>query len=181
MLTPIYSSKHDYSRYGVDTTNGRVWDYLRERFLTSNPNANGYCYVGLYDENREMKAYGLHRVIMASHSGLDLELFNRGGIEVDHIVPVKEGGTNEISNLQMTDRQGQYKKSTRLKMSKPKPRMKEEDVCLILEQLEEMRRYVDFKQADFINQMCDAYNRDYRTMYNIVTGKVYKDMHKHLY
>ncbi|WP_186578061.1 hypothetical protein [Aquibacillus kalidii] len=175
VLTPIPSSK-GFDNYLVDTINGRVWSVKSNKWLSNKPNDNGYVYVKLYDKNNKGHGYCVSRVVMASYSGLPLEMFKRGGIEVDHI-DEDLNHVNGISNLQMTDRKGQYKPSTIERMKKPRPRISEEDVCLILEQLEEWIE-MDGKVSDFIKMTCEAFNRDYRGIWNIVHGKSFKHLHE---
>lgn len=177
VLTPIPSIKYDYSRYGVDVINGRVWDHQNKRWLISNPNRNRYSYVGLTSAKGHKRSYGLHVIVMASHSAIFLEQFGRGKWEVDHMTPVSLGGGNEISNLQLATRHSQYHDDTRQRMSRKRPRIKESDVCEILEQLQEIRESKDFKMSEFIKMMCEAYSRPYRGMYNIIMGKSFKHLH----
>lgn len=117
---------------------------------------------------------------MSSYTGIPIERFRRGRIEIDHIEEDLKH-VNGIHNLQMTDRKGQYAKESTLKrMRKPKPRLDESEVCEILEQLQELRNDEGFKISEFIKMMMEAYDRPYRSMYNIVMGESIKHLHEQL-
>ncbi|MBO0995926.1 hypothetical protein [Bacillus sp. SD088] len=175
ILTPIPSEK-GLSNYSADTTNGKIWNKSEGRFLELNPNSNGYVYTTVLHDNGERKSYGVHRLVMASYSGLPLEMFKRDGIEVDHYPNEGEKWNNRIDNLQMSDRKGQYRESTRSKMGKGK-RLKENEVIDILERLGEWKADKDNKISDFIHLIADEYGQGYRNIWNIVNGKSWK----HLY
>lgn len=176
VLTPI-PSKRGFSNYLCDTINGRVYSLKSDMWLKNDGiNSNGYVYNTLVDDNGKASSYGVHRIVLASYTGVPLERFKRGGIECDHINEELKH-VNGIHNLQMSDRHGQYKKSTIERMKKPKPRLKEEQVCEIFEQLQEWLE-TDGKISDFIKMMCEAYDRPYRGMWNIVHGKCYKHLHE---
>ena len=180
VLTPIPSTGVGFNNYLVDTMNGKIWSKISNKFLATGVNSNGYVYNSLVDDNGVRHAFGVHRLVMASFYGMPLEMFSRsGGLECDHIDEDLKH-VNGIHNLQMSDRLGQYKPSTIERMSKPRPRLKESDVCEILEQLQELRNDEDFKISDFIKSMCLAYNREYRGMYNVITGKSFKHLHSQL-
>lgn len=57
-------------------------------------------------------------------------------------------------------------------------RLKEEEVCEILEQLEEWKADENNKLSDFIWMMVDAYGQGYRNIWNIVYGKSWKHLRK---
>lgn len=176
ILTPIPSDK-GFSNYLVDTINGRVWSKKRNKWLTSKPNDNGYIYNTLTDDKGKTTSFGVHRIVMASYTGIPLENFVRGKIEIDHIQEDLKH-INKIDNLQMTDRRGQYRESIRLKMGKGK-RLKESEVCEILEQLQEWK--ADGKKLSrFIHMTAEAYDQTYRNIYNIVYRKSWKHLHDRL-
>jgi hypothetical protein len=174
ILTPIPSYK-GLSNYLDDTVNGRVFSKKRNRFLTTIPNDNDYVYNNVTFDNGETKGYGVSRLIFASHSGIPIEHFKRGEIEVDHINE-DEKWNNRIDNLQMSSRKLQYRESTRARMGKGK-RLNEEDVCEILEQLVEWKKDTENKISEFIHTAAEAYGQGYRNMHNIVYGKSWKHLH----
>ncbi|WP_026562480.1 hypothetical protein [Bacillus sp. J37] len=114
---------------------------------------------------------------MASYSGIALEHFKRGEIEVDHYPKEDEKWNNRIDNLQMSSRQSQYRESTRAKMGKGK-RLEESDVLEILVQLEEWKADENNKLSDFIHQTAEAYGQGYRNIWNLVYGKSWKYLRK---
>jgi predicted DNA-binding protein (UPF0278 family) len=77
----------------------------------------------------------------------------------------------------MSDGKGQYRESIREKMGKGK-RLKEEEVCEILEQLEKWKEDESHKLSTFILMIAEAYEQTYRNVYNIVYGKSWKHLHK---
>lgn len=176
ILTPIPSGK-GLSNYLADTVNGRIWSKLENKFLSVNPNSNGYVYCTVLHDNGERKSYGCHRLIMASHTGLPLEMFKRGGIEVDHFPNEDEKWNNRIDNLQMSSRKAQYRDSIRAKMGKGK-RLTEAEVCEILEQLQEWKADEDNKISDFIRMTAEAYGQGYRNIWNIVNGRTWKHLYE---
>lgn len=175
ILTPI-PAKRGFSNYLADTENGRIWNIKLGRFLNVNPNDNGYVYATLIDDNGERDSYGVHRLIMASVYGEPIEKFKRGGIEVDHFPHEDQKWNNSRHNLQMSDRFGQYRETTREKMGKGK-RLKEDQVKEILSDLEEWKTDENNKISDFIWNTAEMYNQGYRNIWNIVNGKSWKHLH----
>ncbi|MBS4191207.1 hypothetical protein KHA94_13540 [Bacillus sp. FJAT-49705] len=173
ILTPI-PSNIGFSNYLADTINGRIWSKKSNRFLNLNPNSNGYIYCSLIDDKGHKRSFGVHRPIMASHSGIPLEMFKRGGIEVDHIKSHLKH-VNGIHNLELCDRKGQYHESTRLKMGKGK-RLTEAEVCEILEQLQKWKSDEDNKISEFIHMTAEAFGQGYRSIWNIVNRKSWKHL-----
>jgi hypothetical protein len=171
-LTPIPSSK-GLSNYSADTVNGRIWSKKTNKFLATTPNDNGYVYHSLTHDNGERCAYGVHRLIMASVTGIPLEKFTRGSIEVDHYHLEEQKWNNRMDNLQMSSRFMQYRETTRAKMGKGK-RLKEADVCEILEQLDEWKQVEDNKISTFIHMIAEAYEQTYRNVHNLVYGNSWK-------
>ncbi|MFY0758755.1 hypothetical protein AB1K32_07730 [Metabacillus dongyingensis] len=177
ILTPIPSDK-GLSGYLADTVNGRIWSIKHNRFLNTTVNSNGYVYNSVVHDNGIRKSYGVHRLIMASVTGIVLEQFCRGKIEIDHYPNEDEKWNNRMDNLQMSSRKLQYRESTRAKMGKG-IRLKEEEVCEILEQLQEWKDDEN-KISDFIHLIAEAYDQTYRNVWNIVNGKTWKHLHSEI-
>jgi hypothetical protein len=175
ILTPIPSYR-GFSDYLVNSETGQIWNKRLNRYLQLNPNSNGYVYATLIDDNGEPAGYGVHRVVASSVYGEPIELFKRGGYEVDHYPDEEETWNNSRHNLKITDRKGQYRDSTRAKMGKGK-RLKESDVCEILEQLEEWKENENNKISTFIHMTAEAYGQGYRNVWNIVNGKSWSHLH----
>ena len=176
ILTPIPSYK-GLSNYLADTENGRIFSKKNNMFLASTPNDNGYVYNSVTHDDDTRQSYGVHRLIMASVTGIPLEHFKRGEIEVDHYPNEEEKWNNSRYNLQMSSREAQYRESTRSKMGKGK-RLKDDDVIEILEQLEEWKKDETNKLSDFIHQTAEKYGQGYRNIWNIVNGKSWKHLRK---
>ncbi|WP_332631996.1 hypothetical protein [Halalkalibacter flavus] len=175
VLTPIPANR-GLSNYLSDTENGRIWNKKLGRFLQVNPNDNGYVYASLIDDNGVTVRVGVHRLIMASVSGIPLEFFKRGKIEVDHYPNEEERWNNSRHNLKMATRHSQYRDSTKAKMGKGK-RLKESEVCEILEQLAEWKEDENNKLSTFIHMVADSYDQTYRNAHNIVYGKSWTHLH----
>ncbi|PAD39845.1 hypothetical protein [Terribacillus sp. 7520-G] len=165
--------------YEADTLNGRVWSKRSNKWLSTTPNSNGYVYVYLSNKQTNVRrSYPLHRVIMASTFGDPNILYNfkETGIEVDHINENLKH-VNGIHNLQLTTREGQYKReSVRAKMGKGKRLNKETAEKIIKEYYEWLKRGNN-KKIDFIKKVCNEYSREYRSTYNLIYGRVYKELH----
>lgn len=179
ILTPIPSDK-GLSNYLVDTMYGRIFSKPENRYLSLNPNSNGYVYATVLHDNGERKSYGVHRLIMASRTGLSLEMFKRGGIEVDHYPKEEEKWNNSINNLQMSSRKTQYRESTRAKMGKGK-RLTEDEVKHILERLNEWLENDENKVSDFIHMIAEEYGQGYRNIWNIVNGKSWRNLYSKIF
>jgi hypothetical protein len=177
ILTPI-PSERGYSSYLCDTINGRIWSKKTNKFLSSKKNSNGYVYSTLTDDNNERFSYGNHRLIMSSFTGIPLENFCRGKIEVDHL---DEDLThfNGVSNLQLSSRTLQYKPSTCAKMGNGR-RLSRSEVINILDELKKWRAEGNKKLSRFIHKTVEQTGQSYRNVHNIVYGKSWKHLHNEL-
>lgn len=176
VLTPI-PSKYGFSSYLCDTINGRIFSKKSNKYLSAGKNDNGYVYNTLIDDNGKAHSYGVHRLVMASCSGIALEHFKRGEIEVDHYPKEDEKWNNRIDNLKMSSRKAQYRESTRAKMGKGK-RLTEDEVRKILYELKEWKANGNNKLSDFIHIKTKEVGQGYRNIWNIVTGKTWRHLHK---
>jgi hypothetical protein len=177
ILTPIPSSK-GLSNYLADTINGRIFSKISNRYLTTKPNSNDYVYNAVIFDDGTKSGYCVSRLVYSSYSGIEIENFKRGSIEVDHVAE-EEKWNNRIDNLQMSSRKLQYKESTRAKMGKGR-RLKESEVVKILEQLKEWKSDVDNKVSDFIHSTAEVYGQGYRNVWNIVNGKSWKYLYSEM-
>ena len=83
-----------YEEFYFISSLGRVKSLRTNRVLKGCINKNGYKVYGLTSKNGEDKIFYAHRLVaMAFIPNPD----NKP--EVDHIIPISEGGTNEVSNL----------------------------------------------------------------------------------
>ena len=94
------------------STNGRLWSNHLNRCLTILKNKNGYDTHRLNIDG-EFKTYTIHRLVA--------EAFIPNPENkpcVDHIIPVSEGGTNDVSNLRWcTHPENMNNERTKKKMS----------------------------------------------------------------
>lgn len=98
-------------------------DYAKYTFK-SEDNWGDY-YNGEYREPYFYKGYSSHRYLCndgkwrtISEHIAKWEFFNGkipDGMEIDHIVPIKNGGTNNLSNLRLVDRKGNSNNETTIK------------------------------------------------------------------
>lgn len=175
-LTPI-PSEVGYSNYLVDTVNGKIYNTQSEKFLVANPNDNGYVYVGLKNDEGIWVTHGVHRLVMASVTSINLEKFKRGGYEVDHYPNELEKWNNRMDNLQLSDRKSLYRKETIARMGDRRPRLNKDDVREILSQFKEW----EGKTSDFIWKICNKHQRSYRSTWYVVNGKVHKDIYSEIF
>ena len=89
----------DFSRYEI-RKNGEIYSKYFNRILGSKC-PNGYTRVNLILKNGEKSDFLLHRVIAYIYCSIPehLKHIPLEKLEVDHIIPLSEGGTNEASNL----------------------------------------------------------------------------------
>lgn len=94
------------------STKGRIWSNHLKKCLAPNKNKNGYELHRLNIDGK-FKAYSTHRLVA--------EAFIPNPENkpcIDHIIPVSEGGTNDISNLRWTTHKENMKNErTKKKMS----------------------------------------------------------------
>lgn len=79
----------NYNGYTVGE-NGTVYGKFGKEIGTAN--SNGYTYVSI--NGKQMLR---HRVVWEAFNGVISD-----GLEVDHIIPIKNGGTDSIDNLRLT-------------------------------------------------------------------------------
>lgn len=83
------------------TDDGRVWSKKTNKYLKPNTN-KGYRYVTLSINGTPKTKFTHKLVAQAFVENPDPSKYT----EVDHIIPISEGGTDEASNLRWTDRRG---------------------------------------------------------------------------
>lgn len=86
-----------YTRYKISTC-GKVYDTLKERFLKSRVNDNGYVLVSLYLGYKKTKSYRVHRLVAETF----LKDSKYYGLDVNH----KDGNkqNNNLDNLEWCTR-----------------------------------------------------------------------------
>lgn len=83
------------------TDDGRVWSKKNNKYLRPNTN-KGYRYVTPSINGKPKTKFIYKLVAQAFIPNPDPSKYT----EVDHIIPISEGGTDEASNLRWTDRKG---------------------------------------------------------------------------
>ena len=89
-------------RYAI-TSCGRVWSYLRQRFLRPGNIYHGYLSVGLYNESGKRKMHLIHRLVAEAY------IPNPNGYDtVDHIDFNNQN--NNVNNLRWISRADNIKR-----------------------------------------------------------------------
>lgn len=77
---------------------GKVWSKHKQGYLKGKTDRDGYTLLELSSKDGKFHTYRLHRILAELYckkpSG-----YTSNELEVDHIVPISEGGTNEVTNL----------------------------------------------------------------------------------
>lgn len=84
----------NYSNYEV-FSDGRIWSYLRNKFLKPQTNHNGYQRVQLFDNEGNGKWYFVHRIVWEAVTGEPIQQ----GMQINHIDERKYN--NARSNLEL--------------------------------------------------------------------------------
>lgn len=86
----------DFDKYIINE-NGTIFSKYWKRELKGYRTKKGYLYYSLILKDGNKDGFLGHRVVWVYFNG---EI--PSGYEIDHIIPVSEGGTNELSNLRLT-------------------------------------------------------------------------------
>lgn len=108
----------DFSRY-IISEKGTIWSKHYKRCLGSKY-PNGYYRVNLTLIDGSKKDFLLHRVIAFIYCSIPDEFkeIPLENLEVDHIIPISDGGTNEASNLRWVDSAGNSRNEITLRKNK---------------------------------------------------------------
>ena len=92
-----------FQNYKIDLNNGTVWSVKNKRFI-GKINKNGYHHCNVYDSYNNHYKY-VHQIIVAEGLQLPKHLWpvdkNGKRFIVDHIIPVRNGGTDKFENLHL--------------------------------------------------------------------------------
>jgi 5-methylcytosine-specific restriction endonuclease McrA len=79
--------------------NGKIFPVkVRERIMTPQSGVGMYRYIHLHKGNKD-KAFRVHKLVWESFNGKVPD-----GLEIDHIIPVRNGGTDNLENLRVVTR-----------------------------------------------------------------------------
>lgn len=78
--------------------NGKVWSNYKQDYLKGRKDRNGYTLLELSSKDGKFHTYKLHRVIAELYCEIP-DGYSINELEVDHIIPISEGGSNEYTNL----------------------------------------------------------------------------------
>lgn len=81
--------------------NGTIISKYWNKQLNGCPDKDGYTFIKLKLKNGSYDQFRLHRVIWVYFNGEIPE-----GMQIDHIIPISNGGTNELSNLRLLTPKG---------------------------------------------------------------------------
>lgn len=77
---------------------GRVWSEHKQDYLKGKKDKDGYTLLDLSSLDGKFHTYKLHRVLAELYCQIPSG-YTTDELEVDHIKPISEGGTNDVSNL----------------------------------------------------------------------------------
>lgn len=97
---------------------GKIWSEHKQDYLKGKLDRDGYTLFELSSKDGKFHTYKLHRILAELYcdvpSGYTID-----ELEVDHIKPISEGGTNDVSNLRwVTPKQNHNNPNTLMNMSK---------------------------------------------------------------
>ena len=99
-------------------TDGKVWSEYKQGYLKGKLDKDGYTMLELSSMDGKFHTYKLHRVLAELYCEIPSG-YTADELEVDHIKPISEGGTNEVSNLRwVTPKQNHNNPRTLLNRSK---------------------------------------------------------------
>lgn len=97
---------------------GKVWSEHKQGYLKGRKDRNGYVLINLVSKDGKIYTYRLHRVLAELYCEIPSG-YTISELEVDHIKPISEGGTNEVSNLRwVTPKQNHNNPNTLVNRSK---------------------------------------------------------------
>ena len=96
----------DYKKYEV-YPDGRIWSYVRNKWLKSSPDSKGYLQIYLSDNDNNIKNYKVHRIVYEAVTGQPIP----DGLDVNHINEDKSD--NRFENLNLMTRQENINHGTR--------------------------------------------------------------------
>ena len=111
------ASDIDFEKYKV-YQDGRIWSEYKQGYMCGRKDKDGYVLINLVSKDGKIHTYKLHRVLAELYCEIP-DGYTIDELEVDHIKPISEGGTNDISNLRwVTPKQNHNNPSTLLNRSK---------------------------------------------------------------
>lgn len=91
------ASDINFGKYRV-YREGKVWSETKQRFLKGKKDKNNYTLFELSSKDGKFHTYKLHRIIAELYCEIP-QGYDINELEVDHIIPISMGGTDEASNL----------------------------------------------------------------------------------
>lgn len=97
----------NFSNYDIDLKGEKYYSFLKNKEYVMKKDKDGYTTCGVRDDKGNL--YGKwHQVVYCAINGITKDEFphdEKGRVyEIDHIIPIRNGGTNDISNLRLVSK-----------------------------------------------------------------------------
>lgn len=150
----------DFDKYIINE-NGTIFSKYWNRELKGYRTKKGYIYYSLLLKDGNNDGFFGHRVVWTYFNG---EIPR--GYEIDHIIPVSEGGTNELSNLRLATHIGN--------MNNPISREKQLSAMSSDEYKSKMSKIVSkrYEDAEYKKKLSEAIKERYKNTPDVRKKKV---------
>lgn len=102
-----------FSRYQIDVNSGRIFDTYREKLIVANPNAIGYVYADVENDEGEREIHPVHRLVMIAMIEKEMKFLKGLNLEIDHRNKIRHD--NRASNLCLVTKKQNHQNVSRVK------------------------------------------------------------------